>query len=366
MPSFIAQRPRVLGAAAAILALLAALLTGLAVGQVAKAPPSGAAPAAALAAVPASNMVRGLMDRQDNVPASSHRAAIRNMVIDVPWSSVEPSNNSFNWSEIDQELAAAKAAGMRASLQIEAGKRAPEWAKARSGGAVTMYATGDFPETFTVARFWTPNFLADYKDLMTKANARYGTDPAFGWVENTLCTTQFPEPYLRQTGDTRTIVNLRAAGFTDDLDQACHRNSWRATADAWPLMRVREAFNPYQHIRDDGTKFQDTAYTLAKIDQFRAALGCRAVLGNDSLHQDKFSQSGYPEIYGKIKGLGAPIALQTAVYSKVTDFRKTLQIAVDLGANAVELPYGYLNWPAAELKAYADKLVANPVPVCTV
>ncbi len=43
---------------------------------------------------------------------------------------------------------------------------------------------------------------------------------------------------------------------------------------------------------------------------------------------------------------GAPITIQTATLAKVTNFRTTLQLAVDIGASAVELRHGYLNWPA--------------------
>jgi hypothetical protein len=94
------------------------------------------------------------MDRQGNVPPTSHRQAVRALVIDVPWSSVEPANNAFNWWAIDSKLA-AKAARMRVSLRLDTGYRSPSWAKTLSGGAVTIYGTGDDLETYTIPRSWT-------------------------------------------------------------------------------------------------------------------------------------------------------------------------------------------------------------------
>jgi hypothetical protein len=57
--------------------------------------------------------------------------------------------------------------------------------------------------------------------------------------------------------------------------------------------------------------------------------------------------------------LGAPLSFQTAALSRVGDLTQTLNWAVTVGANAVELPKGYTALPTATLASIAAALPAS-------
>jgi hypothetical protein len=61
-------------------------------------------------------VVGGLLDRH-GFPQSSHTDALRAFVVEPRWADVQPTSGAFHTAEIDQELAQARAAGMRVRLR---------------------------------------------------------------------------------------------------------------------------------------------------------------------------------------------------------------------------------------------------------
>lgn len=113
------------------------------------------------------------------------------------------------------------------------------------------------------------------------------------------------------------------------------------------------------------------SFTIEMMHYCRATLGSRCVIGNNSLHNTRGTTVGDPyyTMYEEMRVLPPPKYIQTATAEKIAasgDWRDTLQRAVDLGANMVELPAGYQTWPVGEtvdgpgLSYYDQLLQANP------
>jgi hypothetical protein len=322
--------------------------------------------------------IRGLLDRTK--PATgAYEPVVDGFVIRVTWSELQPDpepgtdhGSALDTASIDRALSAVHAAGNPVRLRVSGGIHAPQWAK-RLGGAepVTWYADGTV--IGTVGRFWTSQYGAAYQNLQHRLAERYDDDPRVGDVVISRCTTEFAEPYVRQTGQLSLLrPGLQAAGYTGAADDQCHREEIDAHR-VWQRTRSYLAFNPYQRIHEDTwTHSVDTAFTMRMIDHCRQVLGPRCVLGNNSLGPDR--PQTYQDMYEYIAAKGGPISLQTATAAKVCGgqhpcpaaaWNMTLDLAVRYGAGAVELPggaAGYTTWAIEEvpphhgLRYYDDAL----------
>jgi hypothetical protein len=137
-----------------------------------------------------------------------------------------------------------------------------------------------------------------------------------------------------------------AAGMTD----AAFLTTIESGIDAmkvWHHTSVYMAFNP----RD---------ITFHVMDYFRHSLGPAAVLGNNSIRDSTNPSSDF---YAAITSRGPPIAFQTAASSRIGGVLVTLDIAVQMHAESVEL--GNVNSKAltpADFARYDRLLGANAAP----
>ena len=316
------------------------------------------APAAAL-----KPQLSGLLDRQ-KMPEAAYAAVMGGWVVNVPWAELEPQPGQLAPNnELDRAIAAARAWNrahpshpLFLKLRVVAGIESPDWVKARFGPplAVTSPQSG---AAGTVPRFWTPDFMAAYAKLHAQLAAKYDAVPEFREVVTAGCTSVYAEPLIRQGSDRAWIRDLLAAGYTDKLDEACQVSQIDA-ARAWKGTRVSLSFNPYQRVSSAGKVTPDLAFTLRLMDECRARLGQQCVLANNSLRVAEQGQD-YPQMYARMKALGAPLMFQTATLAKVGDLKGTLQKAVDLGAAAVELPTGYTRTTPADLAPFDTALRKN-------
>ncbi|GAA4720061.1 hypothetical protein Prum_002000 [Phytohabitans rumicis] len=329
--------------------------------------------------------VMGLLDRAK--PATgAYAAVVDRFVIRVDWSEVQPDQQpgtdhggALVTTTIDQDLAAATAAGMKVRLRVVGGINAPEWAKTLGGATPIPWYAPPGTQVGTIGRFWTSQYGTAYQNLQDRLAALYDDDPRVLDVAIARCTTEFAEPYIRQTGQLDlNQPGLEAAGYTSAADDLCHYEEIDAH-DVWEQTRSYLAFNPYQRINSTAwTSSVDLPFTKQMIDYCRTALGQRCVLGNNSLVPDR--PNSYYQMYAYIAAKGGPIAYQTATPDKVCGdpttcataiWNETLDMALTYGANAVELPgtiQGYTSWPIAEvppdhgLEYYDDALEAVVIP----
>ncbi|MFF0722441.1 hypothetical protein [Micromonospora sp. NPDC003816] len=326
----------------------------------------------------------GLVDRAE--PATgAYAPVVDSFVIRVNWSDLQPQQQAgtdhggaLDTTAIDLAVTAANAAGMHARLRVVGGIHAPDWAKTLGGASpIPWYTSGTLAGT--IGAFWTSEYGTAYQNLQDRLAARYDDEPRIRDVVIARCTTEFAEPYIRQTGQlSLNRPGLEAAGYTGAADDQCHRDEIDAH-DVWEQTRSYLAFNPYQRINEvTWTGSVDMPYTRQMIDYCRTSLGARCVLGNNSMYPDR--PNNYYAMWAYIAGKGGPISYQTATADLVcadqdpcpaSTWNQTLELALTYGANAVELPRtktGYQSWSIADvspnhgLQHYDDLLEAAAGP----
>lgn len=324
------------------LAAHAAVVTVL--GLLAPAPPAAGRVVGAVLDDPAppKPLLTGLLSREGPPPAAL-AGVVRSWAVKVAWRDLQPtSSGPLDTVALDEALAVARAAGTRIRLRVFAGAQAPAWAKELGGPPVTLTDPFD-GKVATVPRFWTPEFGRAYDDLQRQLAGRYDADPVVAEVVVSRCSAFYPEPFLRQTSVAANRTALLAAGYTVELDKACHREQVDAHR-AWTTTRSGLAFNPAQLVSPTGAALTDDAFTVEMMTYCRTRLGSRCVLENMSIRSPISSldqnpaQPRYQRMYDAMSAQGPPLAFQTAVEDRIGDCAATLDWAIARGAASVELP----------------------------
>jgi len=103
----------------------------------------------------------------------------------------------------------------------------------------------------------------------------------------------------------------------------------------------------------------DEPFTDLMMSYCRQVLGSACVLENNSLRVP--AQPEYQTMYEQMELLGQPIAFQTAAEQRIGNLQATLEYAVTLGANSVELPGSYQTLATpADFAATNDQLASAP------
>jgi len=294
----------------------------------------------------------GLLDRQGEPKAGYE---LSGWVVKSSWADLQPAAGGpiAEQNVIDGAIVRARELGMVLKLRVYAGDQAPEWAKQLGGPPLTLVDPAD-GGTSTIGRFWTEPFGRAYADFQALLAARYDGVAEIRETVISRCTTVFAEPFIRQTGAGENLTTFGAAGLNDKTDQRCFEEQVDAH-DVWKRTRSDLAVSPYQSVqakaaaRDEGRAQRggDLAIPEQVMRYCRERLGPRCVLENNSLRIELRAQ--YEQLYEVMRGLGRPLAFQTATGDKVGDLAATISRAADLGAASVELPISYRKAPASDL-----------------
>ena len=296
-----------------------------------------------------------------DIPAN-YEQIVNNFVLKIDWSRIQPnSQNDFATTHIDDAISEAKAKNMRIKLRVMAGIHAPGWAKQIDGGPFTAYdidkVTG---EVFTGSspKYWTINYKNAYDQLMSKLAGRYDSNNTVGSVVNSMCTTIFAEPFIKNLGDvdpsTGQMPNMTSfynAGLTDTLDKDCHNNSVDVHAQNWKRTRTETAINPLSYkgtnSSDEIVEKFDPDFSIAWIERCRQVLGERCIMGNNGFNATSGpAGSNYRRVIGAIICQGNPPPyFQSRQWEALQSSGKTLeeviQYGINVGAGMIEMPYEY-------------------------
>jgi hypothetical protein len=106
----------------------------------------------------------------------------------IGWSSVNPSEDKYDWSYFDAELAKVNKAGKKALIRVsDGGKSIPDWVamacKAAGEPSLTFYEKAvQGGAIVTEPVFWAPTLLAKKAKLMAAFGTRYNADPTVAIV----------------------------------------------------------------------------------------------------------------------------------------------------------------------------------------
>lgn len=306
----------------------------------------------------------GLLDRS-GAPPPSFLGALAGYVVNANWSDLQPSSGDTIAPDnaIDQAITAVREANstehahLGLKIRIFAGINAPQWAK-NLGGKPVDISNPQNGLTGTIGRFWTDAYGAAYNRLERLLADKYDQVSVVREVTISRCTTFYDEPFIRDISDPETVSALLAAGYTIQADQNCQMQEIDVAA-VWQHTHSDLAFNPYQEIGPGGVTATNEPFTASMMIYCRQILGTACVLENNSLRTPP--QPEYMAMYSEMLTLGQPMAFQTATAQRIGDLDATLQYAVLLGANSVELPGGYQSLATpASFAATNGALAAQP------
>jgi len=325
--------------------------------------PAGS-PSASPAVLDLKPVLRGLLDR-DGLPPTTYVDSLAGYVVNVDWNQLQPTSGATIATDnpIDQAISQVRALNaadhthLGLKLRLYAGIWAPAWVKSL-GGAPIPVTNPQGGQTGTVGRFWTDAYGQAYDQLETLLAARYDQVPEVREVTISRCTTFYDEPFIRDVADPATVSALIAAGYTLEADENCQREEIDA-ATVWQHTHSDLTLNPYQAINPDGSTMTDEPFTDLMMSYCRQVLGSACVLENNSLRVP--AQPEYQTMYEQMELLGQPIAFQTAAEQRIGNLQATLEYAVTLGANSVELPGSYQTLATpADFAATNDQLASAP------
>jgi hypothetical protein len=289
------------------------------------------------------------------------------LVINLTWAQLEPTQDTFDFSSLDQALAEVSAyntqnpntpLGVR--LRIWPGPTAPAWIKALDGfSPVTVFVSGN---PVTVGPFWTPAYGQAWRTLQTQLADQYDPDPLIQGVSVTSCSTGTDEPFVLPT-DQASLNNLHTAGFDDASYQKCLRNAVN-DYDGWQTTYLDFPISPFQ-LTDSTTIRKSFPFTMQIIDLWKAKKQSQGILSNHGLNSPV--RTSLIPIYSAFQEIGPLIEFQ--MYSPALFYwDNAISYAIsNEGATAIELwpscscyAGGFADVPQTNLQQWSVELQANP------
>jgi hypothetical protein len=180
------------------------------------------------------------------------------------WNSVETADGVYNWGYLDQQIAAAGAAGKKISLSVKAGVNTPSWVYTAGARSFTFIDnTSPLPQTIPVP--WDPVFQAKWQAFVAAFGARYTANPSVAQVKITGINTGTNETSLPHSRGatasngtatwvtTNDVLDWQLIGYTRTrLEQA-----WKQIADtfarAFPGQQIDDVGQPNAFPTIDGS-----------------------------------------------------------------------------------------------------------------
>jgi hypothetical protein len=323
---------------------------------------------------------RGLMSR--DYPPPADMPFLDCVVVQVSWRDLETADQQFDgpgWKKIEE----ARKTGVKIRLRIFAGIHAPGFVKRLGGPGISDPEHGtDCSKTGGIAvwnrfdqkggsipRFWLPEVLDQYEQLMAEVARRYDDAPEIREVVDSACMTHYAEPFYRAHTDKPTNQRLFEAGLTFAKDRAAHQRAIEIHDRLFKKTRTSLAINAWDVIDDSPSHHHSTFEpTYEFVTWARKLMGEKLVLQNNGTGADARFDAGTPRTnhFSFLKSATGPKGFQTRTLARLggtaEGLFRTLDAALAMGANFVELPSGFRKFDRRRLQQYDEKLERNAAP----
>jgi Beta-galactosidase len=226
-----------------------------------------------------------------------------------PWNEIEPANGSYNWSFIDDALAASGSKPV--ILRVNPGLTSPAWVP-RADGIVIPDPKGG---SGWMPIPWNADFLAIWKTFINAYGARYNANPHIAMIEG---NGDGPQGEAHLTG---TYTQWQAVGYSEQV---------YVNAIATEISDFKVAFPSHKVSFAGATPPTGAPSTPNLLQGFISACEqANIVIQNNGLTGTK---------YGHINQTVIEFGYQTAG-SLGTGLGAALRMATSLGASFVEVYY---------------------------
>jgi PKD repeat protein len=153
-------------------------------------------------------------------------ANVDGIAVRATWDFLESSEGVYNWSYLDNQIAAAANAGKKISLSIAAGVNTPSWVYSAGAQSFTFKTSASSP-TQKIPLPWDPVFLTKWESFIVALGQRYGSNPTISHLAITGINSITAETFLPHAA--ADLVPWQAAGYTRAKVEA----AWQSIADTW-------------------------------------------------------------------------------------------------------------------------------------
>ena len=180
---------------------------------------------------------------------------VKGILVRIGWKDIEPTDNAYNWTLLDNQITAAKSYGKKISLAIGCGPSSPSWLY--SLGTQSLSFT--VPYSATIAVQWDSTFLNKWTEFVRALGNKYKNDTTIRLVYITNSTSNGFEMQL-PFNPTPSYASL---AYTDMKVI----NSWKQVIDtfkvAFPNHYLTNDFHPVNNSNVPADSIY--AYAKAKI-----------------------------------------------------------------------------------------------------
>lgn len=285
---------------------------------------------------------------------------VNGIFIRVRWSTVEPTEDNYDWSFIDSEIDQAIAYGKKVSLAIMAGEHTPHWTK--KGGFTFLHfkiiphdGDGNYPHWVDIPIPWESAFANAYVDMMGDLSDHLKTKTArykaislikICGINQETAETRLPYQDSTYISGTDTASNADIIWANEGYTPTKVINAWKYIAyncskkfsDKPIGMAIVPDPNGFPSIDDNGNIIPDFMNTTTEDLVITAAksYGNRIIIQFNAINE---STPNLP-ILDYAKQLGTNVAFQEQESAdNKTDLTvaQTIQNAVSNGALFIEL-----------------------------
>jgi hypothetical protein len=303
------------------------------------------------------------------------------VVAHVLWKDLETADQKFDGPAWEQIEKTRKIPGIKIRLRVMCGIHAPAFVKkiggpglsdpehgvdcSKTGGIAVWNEHSRKPDS--IPRFWLPEVLDQYEQLMTEVARRYENAPEICEVVASGAMTTYAEPFYRAHSNDGSNERLFRAGLNFERDKAAHQRVIQIHDQLFKKTRTSLAVNAWDII-DDSPKHQHADFkpVFEFANWARQLMGQRLVLQNNGTGTDAGCRGrGAPDSshFCYLASIAGPKGFQTRTMPRLggteAGLLKTLDNALQMGANFVELPSGYQKFSQTKLKEYDTKLRAT-------
>ncbi|MBI2417001.1 MAG: beta-galactosidase [Ignavibacteriales bacterium] len=199
-------------------------------------------------------------------PAIAAKPFVKGILVRIEWDLLEPTDNNFNWVQLDTQIARAKSYGKKVALGIVNGKGAPGWLYAIAGVQPVVYNNG----ADTIPLPWDTAYLRQWQELIVEAGRRYLNDTTITLVHMTNSSFNGFEFQLPPEG----LVNWSLFQYTEQKIIDSWKTVITSFGAAFPHHYLDNDFHPVFLISSSSSTPADSVYTFArgKIGQRYGAL----------------------------------------------------------------------------------------------
>lgn len=320
---------------------------------------------------------RGLMIREFH--GGELQPYMDSAVVHVLWKDLEPADQKFEGPGWDLIEKMRKVPNLKIRLRVMCGIHAPTFVKqmggpgisdpehgidcSKTGGIAVWNEHSRKPDS--IARFWLPEVLAQYEQLMTEVARRYENAPEICEVVAGGAMTTYAEPFYRAHDNKGSNERLWQAGLNFEKDKAAHTRVIQIHDQLFKKTRTSLAINAWDIIDDSPRHMHSDFKPVADFAHWaRQLLGPRLVLQNNGTGADARPRGAKDaNHFSFLAAIEGPKGFQTRTLQRLGNTEaglyQTLENALSMGANFVELPSGFQKCNPARLKEFDAKLRAT-------